>query len=313
VSASADVPASTAPPPQLFTLEGVVSDDRTAAPIAGATVQTVGGSSSGKTSSTDASGHYVLSGLTSGSITVRVTANGYDALEQNVTIAANATADLKLRATAAPQPPSPPPPATCGFTLGPPSNSVTWQGGTFSVSIASTSGNCAWQATSNVSWITFVGSASVTGSGTLTYVIAVNGGVTSTNTRFGAVNISWSGGSATHSVDQGGASPELCRFTLSAGGSDRVSAPSAGGQFSATVTWVNTGIPPSVCTGTASSDASWITFVPPTPAPLFGSGGGTLTFTVAPNPSPGTTRSASVSIRSSVGPSSPVSITVTQQ
>jgi hypothetical protein len=314
VSASASVPASSPPPPQVFTLTGVVSDDRTGAPIAAATVQTVGGANGGKSSSTDGNGSYSIPGLTGGSVTIRAAANGYDTIEQVVTIAADVKIDLKLRATAtAPPPPPPPPPppsAPCSYTISPASNSLTWMGGTSTVTITRTSGSCSWEATSNVSWITFTEGASGSGSGTLTYFVTANGGVTTSNTRFGTVTITWSGGSADHTVQQGGASPELCRFTIAVGGSSSTTVPSAGGQVSATVTWVNTGIPPSVCTGTASSEDSWITFVPPSPAPMFGAAGGTLAISVSPNPLPGFARSGTVSIRSFNGS---VSLTVTQQ
>jgi Carboxypeptidase regulatory-like domain/Putative binding domain, N-terminal len=313
VSASASVPASSPPPPQVFTLAGVVSDDRTGAPIAAATVQTVGEPNGGKSSTTDSNGFYSIPGLTGGSVTIRAAANGYDTIEQAVTIAADLKIDLKLRATAAPPappPPSPPPSAPCAYTISPVSNSLTWMGGTFTITITRTSGSCSWQASSNVSWITFTEGSSGSGSGTLTYFITANGGVTSSNTRFGTVTITWSGGSADLAVQQGGASPELCRFTITVGGSSSVTVPSAGGQVSATVTWVNTGIPPSVCTGTASSEDSWITFVPPSPAPMFGAAGGTLTISVTPNPLPGFARSGTVSIRSFSGS---VSLTVTQQ
>jgi hypothetical protein len=313
VSASTSVPVSSPPPPQVFTLTGVVSDERTGAPIAAATVQTVGGANGGKSSSTDGNGSFSIPGLTSGSVTIRASANGYDTIDQAVTIAADVKIDLKLRATAtAPPPPAPPPPpsAPCAYTISPVSNSLTWMGGTFTATITRTLGTCSWQATSNVSWITFTEGASGSGSGTLTYFITANGGVTPTNTRFGTVTITWSGGSADLGVQQGGASPELCRFTVTVGGSSSVTVPSAGGQVSATVTWVNTGIPPSVCTGTASTEESWITFVPASPAPMFGAAGGTLTIAVSPNPLPGFARSGTVSIRSFSGS---VSLTLTQQ
>ena len=146
VSASASVPASSPPPLQVFTLTGLVSDDRTGAPIAAATVQTVGGANGGKSSSTDANGSDSIPGLAGGSVTIRVAANGYDTIEQVVTIAADVKIDLKLRATGtAPPPPPPPPPpsAPCAYTISPGSNSLDLDRVELStITITRTSGSC---------------------------------------------------------------------------------------------------------------------------------------------------------------------------
>src|SRR4029079_10328811 len=102
----------------------------------------------------------------------------------------------------------------CAYTISPSSLSTLWMGGSFAVAITRTSGTCSWQATPTASWITLTGSASGTGSASLGYIVLANGGVVSTNTRFGGITITWAGGSAQLAVTQGGANPGLCRFTM---------------------------------------------------------------------------------------------------
>jgi hypothetical protein len=278
-------------PPATFTLSGLVSDDAGSKAIAGVAIQILDGANAGKGTSTDGTGNYSLAGLAGGSFTVRASVNAYDATERAVTVAGNTRLDLRLRPVQTAPPPPPPPSGPCSYTLSPSSTSTDFKGGGFSATISNTAGNCSWEASSDVSWITFPSAKSGTGNATLSYIVLVNGGVVASNTRFGTVTITWTGGSAQLRVQQGGAS-QLCEFTVSTGSQDLGNVPSAGGQYTATITWIDTGLPPGVCGLTASSDP-WIT-LPSTSIPQVNS----FTFTVSANPSPGSSRSGSVSLRS---------------
>jgi hypothetical protein len=300
-TASADVPASN-PPPATFTLSGLVSDNIGARAVVGGTVQVVDGPNAGKMSSTDGNGNYSLAGLAGGSFTVRATADGYDASEQSVMVSKDTRLDLRLRPSAAPTPsPTPPPSEPCAYTIGPSSNAPGWKGGSFTATITRTSGSCSWQATTDVSWITITG-ASGNGSATLSYIVA--GNASDSRTRFGGITISWSGGSARLAVQQAGASM-LCEFTVSTGQQDLGNVPSAGGQFTATITWIDTGRQQGTCSLRVSSYPDWITstdVIPP--------GAGSVRFSVAPNPSPGTSRSGTVNL---IGTDRNATIGVTQR
>jgi hypothetical protein len=300
ISASAEVPHSDAPAPAVFSLSGSVTDENTGRPVIGGTVQIVDGSNAGMNAPTDATGFYSISALAPDNFMIRATADRYEASQQRVALSQDTRIDLKLRPiTSPPTPPTPAPPAPCAYTVTPAAVSMNWMGGSFAATVTRTAGTCSWQATSSAGWITLTGSASGNGSGTISYLVAANGGVVPSNTRFGGLSITWSGGSAQVAVQQGGANPELCLFTIAVNGQDRVTVPSQGGQVTATVTWVNTGIPPFACSASATADASWISFVPADPPPVFRASGGTLTLSIAPNPSPGSARGGTVSIRSS--------------
>jgi hypothetical protein len=301
-TATADVPASS-PPPATFTLSGLVSDDIGSRVIVGGTVQVVDGPNAGKMSSTNGNGNYSLPGLAGGSFTVRATADGYDASEQSATVSKDTRLDLRLRPIAGSGPsPTPPPSGPCSYTIGPSSNATEWKGGSFTATITRTSGSCSWSATTDVSWIIVSGGASGNGSATLSYIVAGNG--SDTRTRFGGITVSWSGGSARLAVQQAGASM-LCDYTVSTGQQDLGNVPSAGGQFTATITWIDTGVPPGACSLVVSSYPGWLkspSNVPP--------GAGSLTFSVDPNPSPGTSRSGTVNL---IGRDKNATIGVTQR
>jgi hypothetical protein len=96
-TATAAVPALRVTPPQTFTLTGLITDVSTHAGISGARVEVVNGSNAGKTADTDGGGTYVLQNLTADTFRLRVSASGYDAGEQGVTVPANPRADFELR------------------------------------------------------------------------------------------------------------------------------------------------------------------------------------------------------------------------
>src|SRR5439155_5821863 len=248
-AASAEVPMSSAP---TFTLSGLVSEENTAGrAIAGATVRVVDGANAGRTSSTDGNGKYRLPDLAGGSFSIRATANGYNATERTVTIAQDTTLDLRLlRTPGAPAPaPLPPSSSACAYTVAPTASGIDHKGGSLTATISRTSGDCSWQASSDVGWITFPGGTSGNGSATLTYVVGANW----LYTRSGSITISWAGGTAQLQVQQGNV-PDTCSFTLAKGPQDFNNVPSAGGQL--TVTATTTGLLP--CQVLASPKVAWI-------------------------------------------------------
>jgi Carboxypeptidase regulatory-like domain/Putative binding domain, N-terminal len=298
-SGTADIPA---PAPLTFTLLGTISDENSARMVAGGTVQILDGPNAGKTSLTDAGGAYSLSGLISGSFMLRATASGYDPREQGVTIARDMALDLKLRPISGPTPPpappplpAPSPPDPCAYTATPNQTGavvIDYNGGNLSATITRTAGTCSWQAISDVSWLTFPSGASGNGSATLTYSVASN---PSLNPRIGNVTVSWTGGSAQIRVGQGNHPDWECFVGLIKGSQDFDNVPSAGGQLTASVSVFATPQPWSPqCSATTSSNVSWISGGGSVTGGGPNNGNATFTFTVAPNPSPGTPRTGSI-------------------
>jgi hypothetical protein len=301
-TASAEVPMSSAP---LFAVSGRVMDDVSGGPVRAGSVQIVDGASAGKRVDADGNGNYMLPDLAAGSYTIRASANGYEAADRSVTVAQDTRVDLRLRRIAAAPPPAPAPspgpspapnpgPSGCAYTVSPPNTGGT-EGGTRTATITRTAGTCSWQASTNVSWITFPGATSGNGSGTLTFVLAPN----SLQDRSGNVTISWTGGSFNILVQQAGRAAE-CRFTVDSNPSE---IPSAGGQFTLTIS-VTLGA--MACPIHADPNVPWITQSGGTP----GTTVVTAVFTVAPNPTPGTRRSGGVLVTS---PFSGTTIIVSQR
>jgi hypothetical protein len=287
---TAAVPLSVAP---TFSLAGAITEETAAAwPVPQVAVQVVDGPNAGKSSSTDGGGNYMLTDLTPGSFTVRATANGYIAADSGVTVAADTRLDLKLTRTpvSAPPPPpaptpTPPPPSpgVCAYTVNPTYSGIDYTGGSLTTTISQTSGSCSWQASADVSWITFPGGASGNGSATLTYLVAPGG----LNTRAGHVTVSWTGGSAQIMVQQGNApDPQTCAWGIVFVPQDFYNVPSAGGQLTATVTKLE-------CNVHAAPLAAWVSLVFPPGTPA-----NTYIFNVAPNPSPGTPRTTEILFQS---------------
>jgi hypothetical protein len=75
------------------------------------------------------------------------------------------------------------PSAACTFTVNPVAVTVPPGGGTGTIAV-STSASCAWTSSTSASWITVGGSA--TGSGSVTYTVPANAGITS---RSALINI----------------------------------------------------------------------------------------------------------------------------
>jgi hypothetical protein len=296
-SGSADIAA---PAPTLYTLAGTVSDESSGRMLLGGTVEIVDGPNAGKTSATDAGGAYSLSGLAGGSFVVRATSHGYDPREQSVMVARDTTLDLRLRPipAAPPRAPAPTPPSTpstCSYTVSPSESGIDYLGGNRTATISRTSGTCAWNASSDVGWITFPGGASGSGSLPLSYAIAPNGSFSS---RSGRVTVSWTGGRTEVRVQQGNHPDWECIALIFRGQEDLNNVPSTGERLTVTASVL---VSPGVWSGMVNCGAQVTASVP------WISGGGSVdskgsparfTFTVAPNPSPGTARTGSIVVAS---------------
>ena len=88
---------STAPSTKI-TLSGVVRDTATSAPLAGARVEVTAGANNGQSATADAAGHYALSNLATGSMTLRASASNYVPQTTSVAPTADLTTDFKLAA-----------------------------------------------------------------------------------------------------------------------------------------------------------------------------------------------------------------------
>ncbi|MET0163699.1 MAG: BACON domain-containing carbohydrate-binding protein, partial [Vicinamibacterales bacterium] len=128
----------------------------------------------------------------------------------------------------------------CSFNVSPTSPSVPATSGSYTTTVATTSG-CAWTGISNnTSWITVTGGSTGTGNGTVSYTVAAN---TSTTPRTGTLTIA----GVTVTVTQAGA----CAYTIAP---TTQSVLAAGGSHSATVTTTAT------CGWTGvSNNTTWIT------------------------------------------------------
>jgi hypothetical protein len=129
--------------------------------------------------------------------------------------------------------------AECTYTLVPPTAAPTAAGGGFTVALTA---GCAWTASSDQPWLTITAGTSGSGSGTITYSVAANGGTTS---RTGHIAVTGIGGTAQLTVTQ---SPPSCTYVLSP---TAASVPTSGGSgLSVALT--------AGCAWTASSDQTWL-------------------------------------------------------
>ena len=263
-ASSAVPPLTEPPPPQTYSLAGVVSDD-TGRGIAGARVEVLNGANAGVASTTDVTGAYAMARLLPDSFRVRASADGYDSGEQSVTVTANARADFTLRRHV----------DSCAYTIAPEGPVDAPQpGGQFNVAMTRTSGSCGWQAAADVGWISLA-RVSGNGSDTLVYTVAPNTNFTG---RIGIITIAWAGGTATLTVRQANDWPAFCVGTITVGGQSSITVPASGGQFTALIAPVP-GMPPGLCDFWTASVNGQITFV----GSNTGRTPGPLTFVVPPN------------------------------
>jgi hypothetical protein len=231
---------------------------------------------------------FTATGVTDGMYYVRVRAKnacGVGVPSNEVPIVVGASVPPPTDAPPAPPPPAPTP-EYCAYAVSPTAIHAPFLGGQFSTALTRTAGNCSWQATTNVGWIAAVSNASGNGSGTLMFNVAANVNVIGLG-RTATITIAWAGGSAQVMVSQSPFEPDICLYTLAAAGQDQVAMPSAGGDFTVTVTWINTGGPPCFWQAFAQDFVSVV-------GPGAGVSSGSVTFRVAPNQGPA--RAANVGI-----------------
>ena len=148
----------------------------------------------------------------------------------------------------------------CEYSTSPGSQSFVESGGGGSLTV-STTGSCSWTSSSSDSWITVTGGGSGTGNGSVSYSVSSN---PTTQSRSG--NITVEGEVLT--IDQDGLP---CTYGLSSGSA---SFGFAGGSSSVGMTSL------AGCNWTATSNQGWVTIT----AGASGSGNGTISYTVASNP-----------------------------
>ena len=165
--------------------------------------------------------------------------------------------------------------APCRYEVAPSNQSVGAGGGSGSVSV-SVNSDCAWTATTDVSWITLVPPVSRSGNGTVNFTVAPNSGVD----RTGSVIIAGQRSTVTQSAVN-----ESCSYAI-APTSQNVSAAGGTGTTVAVTTT-------SACRWTASSNAPWLTIT----AGATGTGNGSVGFTVAANTGAARTGTLTVATR----------------
>jgi len=171
--------------------------------------------------------------------------------------------------------------APCRFDLTPATQSVTSGSGSGRVTV-STSSECAWTATSDVTWISLAAPVSGSGNGAVIFTVQPNNG----NERSGNLVI---GGQRSIVTQAAGVQvpppppppPPSCTFAISPA-SQSIAA--AGGTGSVAVSTLQG------CTWTAVNSASWVTVT----AGSSGTGNGSVAFTVSANT--GAVRTTSLTI-----------------
>jgi len=158
-----------------------------------------------------------------------------------------------------------PPTVPCSFSFTYSNATFGAAGGQGNIGVTASRNDCPWTATSNVTWITFPGGASGTGSGPFGYNVAVNSGAT---TREGKIMI----GQQAFQVTQGGPCLYTLPYSSAAFSSD-------GGSGTVAVQ-----APPG-CPWNATSNSPVVTF----PNGSSGTGDGQLTYNLAPNTSTSST------------------------
>ncbi|MEZ5402355.1 MAG: BACON domain-containing carbohydrate-binding protein [Bryobacteraceae bacterium] len=169
--------------------------------------------------------------------------------------------------------------SACAYSVSPASVNTAAAGGSGSTSVTTTNG-CPWTAAPDSPWITISSGASGAGSGAVGYIVAPN---TGPQARAGTIAI----GGQTFTVMQAA----NCSYTVNP---PTAIATPGGGASSLAVT-AATG-----CGWTAASNTAWITLS----SAGSGSGNGTVSYVVAPNP--GAARTGTITVAGRV-------VTVTQQ
>jgi len=176
----------------------------------------------------------------------------------------------------------------CTFSVSPTAPTATASGGPASVTVTAGTG-CAWIATTNATWMTISSGGSGSGNGTVNYTVAAN---TGSSSRTGTMTVAGQTVTVTQTA--------TCTFSVSPTDSNMTS---AGGAASVSVT------AGTACGWTATSNVTWMTVTSGTS----GTGNGTVSYAVDPNPSPPartgtlTVAGQTVSVTQAKGASSPPS------
>lgn len=93
-----------------YTLFGIVSDSVTGRAVTGASVLIVGSTNNGRTTTTDPNGYYSIPTLLEGAFIVRLAADGYENVDQPLTLTADTRRDVSMKAL-------PPPPFAGTYTV----------------------------------------------------------------------------------------------------------------------------------------------------------------------------------------------------
>jgi hypothetical protein len=150
----------------------------------------------------------------------------------------------------------------CSYTITPTTQSIGAAGGTgTTVAVGATTPNCAWTATSGVSWLTITSGASGSGNGSVGFTIAANTGAA----RTGTLTIA----GQTFTVTQA-AAPVVCSYVVAPTTQSIGFLGGAGTAITVTA--------PAGCAWTAATTASWITIQ----SGSTGSGNGVVNIIVAP-------------------------------
>lgn len=95
---TATIPAPPGPPPNArFTVSGTVVESPGNFPVRDATVAVTSGATAGKSVQTDGNGHYTLSGIAGGPVTIRASKTEYDAVDQVINLLADGTLDFSMK------------------------------------------------------------------------------------------------------------------------------------------------------------------------------------------------------------------------
>jgi glucose/arabinose dehydrogenase len=171
-----------------------------------------------------------------------------------------------------------PPPADCSFSISQAGQFFPLEGGEGVIDLATTSGDCAWAAATNVNWITLSTTTGV-GGGPFSFAVRFN---PTASPRSGIINI----GGKTFTVVQDSSTSADCTYAINP---TVQSFGSAGGSGAITVTTE------SRCAWQAAASASWITVT----AGRMGTGDGVVSFSVAANTT-GKNRTGSIAIGNQV-------------
>jgi len=200
------------------------------------------------------------SGVGSGTLAYSIAANTGPARSGNIVVAGQTFTVTQDAAT-----------IDCTFSISPASTSAAASGGTGSVNVAAGTG-CAWNVTSNASWISVQSGATGSGNGTVNYTVSSNTGAARTATLTVA--------GQTFTINQAAAAGG-CTISLKP-----MSANLSGGATSGTIT-VTSALG---CKWTAVSNNSWIAI----DAGASGTGKGTVTYSLPANAGPA--RSGTITI-----------------